>query len=437
MYAQRRQTLMENMAEHSVGLWFASPVRNRSRDTDHRYRASSDMLYLSGCDEPEAILVLRPDAQEERVVLFVRPRDPQQEIWHGRRLGPERAKEHYDVDATYTIDEFAEKIVDYLVDCQNVYYSLGIDPRRDQEVLGWIQKAKRQRRLGKTTPHQLIDAVALVHEQRLCKDDAELAIMRRAADLTAEAHRMAMQVVKPGLYEYQLEALMQYHFRKHGCLDFSYQPIVGGGANATILHYTENTDMLQDGDLVLIDAGAELDFYAADITRTFPVNGTFSPQQRDVYQIVLDALNAGIDACQPGKRFNDVHDAALRVLTQGLIDLKVLDGDLDTLLEEEAYKPYYMHKTGHWLGLDVHDVGAYFIDGNSRVFAPGMVLTVEPGLYFNPDFHSAPEAEPFANIGIRVEDNILITTNGNENLTANAPKTIDDIQSIAQSLQLP
>ena len=428
MFAKRRDALMQKMGARSLGVWFASPVRLRSRDTDHVYRASSDLLYLANCPEPEAVLILRPDADEERSILFVRPRDKEREIWMGRRLGPERAKEHYGVDAAYAIDELDTKITSYLLGCEKIYHQLGDSEANDRRVIEWKEGVKRQRRVGKVTPDHILDSRALTDEMRLFKDSAEMEHMRHAAKLTAEAHEMAMAMTRPGTYEYQIEAMMHYHFRKNGCLDFAYTPIVGGGANATILHYTENQDALKDGDLVLIDVGAEYQFYAADITRTYPVSGKFTDTQRRVYEIVLAALQAGIDACQPGNRFDDVHQAAVAVLTQGLVDLGVLEGDVQTLIEEEAYKPYYMHKTGHWLGLDVHDVGGYFEeDGSSRILQPGMVLTVEPGLYFNPDFHDVPEARPFADIGIRIEDDILITEDGHENLTAAAPKSVADV----------
>lgn len=436
VYAKRRQQWMEEAGAGAAGLWIAPPVQYRNSDSDHKYRQHSDLLYLTGCEEPGIAVLLRP-GHEHPFTLFVRPLDPAMEIWTGRRLGPERAKETLGADAVFKIDELYTKLPELLVGCDRLHYRQGLQAEQDRQVQEVLNKARRFRRRGKATPGTVIDSGEILHEMRLCKDESELALMRKAATITADAHRRAMSCVRPGQNEYQLEALIRYHFRSNGCTSQAYGSIVGGGDNATILHYVENNMPLEDGDLVLIDAGGEYDYYAADITRTFPVNGRFSEPQKQVYEIVLQALEAGIEACRPGNTFDDVHQAAVRCLTAGLLELGVLEGDLETLLKEEAYKPYYMHKTSHWLGLDTHDVGRYFEeDEGSRVLKPGMVLTVEPGLYFN-EMHIKPPGKPYLGIGVRIEDDILITEDGYENLTVSCPKTVADIEALFGSEELP
>ncbi len=436
---RRRDNLMEAMGEGSVGIWVGAPEFIRSRDSNFRYRPSSDVLYLTGFEEPETVVVLRPgDEDGHRFTLFVRPRNEEREVWEGRRLGPERAKEALGADQVFPIEELEEQLPKLMVGADRLYYQLNRYPDMDAKVLQGLQASHRQRRLGKDTPTTIIESASLLDELRLFKSPEELEVMRKAASLTAQAHRRAMGVARPGMKEYQLEALIAYHFRVNGCTEVAYQSIVGGGGNAAVLHYIENQDTLRDGDLVLIDAGAEYQYYAGDITRTFPINGKFSPQQLDLYQIVLEAELAAIEVCKPGNRFNDVHDKAVRVLTEGLVSLGVLKGSVDELIQEEAFKSYYMHKTGHWLGMDVHDVGHYFEgDKSSRTLKPGMVLTVEPGLYFHPEFSKDDAAKPFVGTGIRVEDDILITESGYENLTHEAPKTVEDIEAIVGTEELP
>ncbi len=432
MYKRRREQVMEKMGANSLGIWMASPPRTRSNDTEYRYRASSDLYYLTGCDLPESVLLLRPDADNgERSILFVQPRDPEKEIWTGHRVGPEGAKELFGVDATYTIDQLDEKVKDFLVGCEKIYYHFGDEEKQDLQVLKWLNEVKRFRRLGKRTPYEIIDSGHIVHEMRLIKDEAEIELMRKAAQISVEMHKAAMKATHPGMEEHQLDALLLHEAQRRGCKDTSYLSIVGGGANAAVLHYIENDQILKDGDLVLIDAGAEYKHYAGDITRTFPVNGKFTETQRKVYEVVLSAMEAAFEKCRPGNRFDDVHQAATRRLTEGLVELGVLEGKVDDLIAQEAYKPFFMHRTGHWLGIDVHDVGYYFEpDGSSRILRPGMVFTVEPGLYFNPNFYKDfPTAEPYRNIGIRIEDDILITEDGYENLTADAPKTVEAIEA--------
>lgn len=439
IFEQRRENLMEKMGDGSVGIWVGAPELIRSRDSNFRYRPSSDVLYLTGFEEPGTIVVLRPsDEDGNRFTLFVRPRNEEREIWEGRRLGPERAKEELGADQVFSIEEFEEQLPKLLVGADRLYYQLNLYPTYDTTVLKGLQASHRQRRQGKDTPGQIVEAASLLDELRLFKSPEEIEVMRKAGSLTAEAHRRAMAVTRPGMKEFQLEALIAYHFRVNGCTEVAYSSIVGGGGNAAVLHYIENHDTLRDGDLVLIDAGAEYKYYAGDITRTYPVNGKFSPQQRDVYQLVLEAELAAIEVCRPGNRFNDVHDKAVRVLTEGLVSLGVLKGSVDELIEEGAFKSYYMHKTGHWLGMDVHDVGNYFeADKESRKLEPGMVLTVEPGLYFHPEFCKDESAKPYVGMGIRVEDDILITESGYENLTHEAPKTVEDIEAVVGSEELP
>lgn len=436
---QRREQLMSRMGERSVGIWVSSPERVRSQSSMYRYRPSSDLLYLTGLEEPESVLVLRPSAKENlRVTMFVRPRNEEREIWDGRRLGPEQAKEVLGVDQVFSVEDFDQKLPSLLEGSDRLFYQLGADDTWDSRITKGLKQAHRQRRTGAITPISITESGSLLFEMRLIKSDDELIWMRKATAITAEAHRRAMTVTRPGLFEYQLEALLEYHFRVNGCTEVAYLSIVGGGGNAAVLHYVENRAPLRDGDLVLIDAGAEYNYYAGDITRTFPVNGKFSSRQRDVYQVVLAAEEAALAACKPGNRFDDIHNAAVRVLTEGLMSLGLLKGHASSLAEEGAYKPYYMHKTGHWLGLDVHDVGHYFeADGSSRILRPGMVLTVEPGLYFHPEFCKDDTAQSFVGMGIRVEDNVLITPTGADILTTGAPKTIHAIEQVVGSSDLP
>lgn len=433
MYAKRRQRVMEAMGSGSLAIWLSPPTSLRNGDSEYLYRASSDLLYLTGCQEPDVALVLRPGAKGEESVLFVRPRDPQAEIWTGRRIGPERAAARFAVDRSYPIEALEEKVASWLVGVDRLFVRMGQFLAHDQQVLAWLEKARKQRKIGKKSPNKILDTSDILHEMRLLKEEEEIVWMQQAADVTASGHAAAMRACKPGMHEYELEATLGYHFRKAGATGMAYNPIVGGGENATILHYNENCDPLRDGDLVLIDAGAEIHYYAADITRTFPINGRFSPRQREIYQIVLEAELAAIEACVVGRRFNDIHATALRIMTEGLRDLGLLQGEVDHLLETEAYKPFAVHKTSHWLGLDVHDTGSYFeADGQSRILQPGMILTVEPGLYFYP-WTDNPKAEPYHGIGIRIEDNVLITPQGPVNLTRKAPKTIEEIEAIVGS----
>lgn len=427
MFADRRRRFMERM-QGGAAVFFAAPERIRSNDTEYRYRQDSYFHYLTGFPEPEAAAVLLPGHPEHEFVLFVRPRNRERETWDGRRFGPEGAKESFGADAAHTIDKLPELLPGFLEHVERLHFAVGRDPAADAVVLKALDVNRAKIRLGIRPPEAILDPRRILDEMRVIKTPEEVAIMRRAAEVTAEGHRAAMEQLRPGMREFEVEALIEFTFRRHGAAAPAYGTIAGSGVNATILHYTENRDVCREGDLLLVDAGAEVDGYAADITRTFPVSGAFTEAQRAVYDIVLEAQLAAIGKARPGMRFDDVHDAALRRLTEGLVRLGILSGEVDELIRNEAYKPYYMHRTSHWLGIDVHDVGAYREGDESRPLEAGMVLTIEPGLYFAPDLEEVPAA--YRGMGIRIEDDVLITADGHENLTAAAPKTADEIEAV-------
>ncbi|MFV8836368.1 Xaa-Pro aminopeptidase [Aquisalimonas sp.] len=425
-YARRRRELMNLMGDNAVAVVAAAPERPRNRDVVHPYRQDSDFHYLSGFPEPDAVLVLIPGREHGEFVLFCRERDPEKEVWDGPRAGQDGACERYGADDAFPIDDIDEILPGMLEDKHRLYCTMGLNPDFDHAILGWVNQVRTRARAGARTPGEFVALEHLLHEMRLIKSPAELEQMREAAQVSAEAHRRAMVVCRPGMAEYALEAEFQYVFRRSNGWQ-AYPPIVGGGRNGCILHYIENNATLRDGDLVLIDAGVELDCYASDITRTFPVNGRFTPEQRAVYEIVLAAQEAAIAAVQPGNHWNMPHEAALRVLVQGLVDLELLHGDVDQLIADEAYRPFFMHRTGHWLGMDTHDVGDYRIDGEWRLLEPGMVVTVEPGLYIA---DSIPEVDPrWHNIGVRIEDDVAVTATGHDILSAGVPKTVADVES--------
>lgn len=429
-YRRRRRALLSALGEGSVALVAAAPERVRNRDVHFPYRQDSDLGYLTGFSEPEAVLVLAPGRKEGEVVLFCRPRDEKEEVWNGPRAGVEGAVERFGADEAHPISALDDEIPKLLENRERLYYPLAMDPELDLQVMGWLQAARAKARGGVRAPDELIAIDRLLHEQRLVKGDAELRIMGRAADISAEAHRRVMCFCRPGRREYELEAEFVRVCAERGGRFQAYPPIVGGGANACVLHYVGNDHRLSDGDLVLIDAGCELDDYASDITRTFPVNGRFTGPQRELYELVLSAQRAAIAKAVPGNRWDDPHNAAARCLTKGLVELGILEGskkDLRKLIKEEKYKPYFPHRTGHWLGMDVHDVGDYKRDGKWRLFEPGMVLTVEPGLYISGERREAPK--PYRNIGIRIEDDLVITPEGNRVLSDRAPKTVEEIEA--------
>jgi Xaa-Pro aminopeptidase len=425
-FARRRKELMQMMGKGAMAILPAASQRLRNRDAEYPYRQDSDFHYLTGFPEPEAVAVLIPGRKHGEYVLFSRERDIEKETWNGRRAGQEGACTDYGADDAFPISDIDDILPGLMERCERVFYAMGQE--FDQRLMQWVNQIRQQSRSGSHPPTEFVALDHLVHEMRLYKSRAESSTMRKAARISAAAHKRAMQTCRPGMMEYQLEAELRHEFMRSGSQAVAYNPIVGGGANACILHYTENNRMLNDGDLVLIDAGAELDNYASDITRTFPVNGRFSPAQRAVYEVVLAAQDAAISKISPGNHWNEPHEAAVRVLTQGLLDLGLLKGKLAALLKSEAYRRFYMHRTGHWLGMDVHDVGDYKVGGVWRMLEPGMVLTVEPGLYIPAG--SKGVAKKWWNIGVRIEDDVLVTANGNEVLTAEAPKTVAEIESL-------
>jgi Xaa-Pro aminopeptidase len=403
-----------------------APERVRNRDTHYPYRYDSHFYYLSGFPEPEAVLVIVAGAQP-RSLLFCREKNEERETWDGFRFGPEAAQERFGFDEAHPIAALDAKLTELLADQPALYYPVGADAAWDARAIGWLNAVRAQARAGIGAPERVQDVRALVDEMRLVKDAHELGLMRRAAAISALAHRRAMQAARAGRFEYELEAELLHEFRRSGAQFPAYWPIVASGANACVLHYVSNDAALRDGDLVLIDAGCELAGYASDITRTFPVGKRYSPAQREVYELVLAAQAAAMQKIRAGAAWNDPHDAAVRVLAQGMLDLKLLCGDLDEVLEKETYKRFYMHRTGHWLGLDVHDPGDYKRAGKWRALAPGMVLTVEPGLYIR----AADDVpERLRGIGVRIEDDVLVTADGCEVITAATPKSIADIEAL-------
>ncbi len=425
LHGTRRLRLAQAM-QAGVAVIPTAGERLRNRDTHYPYRYDSHFYYLTGFPEPEAALVIVAGA-EPRSLLFCREKNPERETWDGFRFGPDGARERFGVDESYPIAELDGKLAELLGDQPALYYPVGADPEWDARAMAWLNAVRAKARAGVGAPERVQDVRALVDEMRLVKDSHELGVMRRAASISAAAHRRAIRAARPGRFEYELEAELLHEFRRCGARFPAYSPIVAGGANACVLHYVSNDDRLRDGELVLIDAGCELAGYASDITRSFPVGPRFSAAQRAVYELVLAAQAAAIDRVRAGNAWNEPHDAAVRVLAQGMLDLKLLSGSLDEVLEKETYKRFYMHRTGHWLGLDVHDAGDYKRAGKWRSFAPGMVLTVEPGIYIRAA-EEVPEA--LRGIGIRIEDDALVTETGCELLTAEAPKSIAELEAL-------
>ena len=427
MFARRRAELLNQVGENDIVIVPTSTVKNRNHDVDYQFRPDSDFFYLTGFAEPEAVAVLCPGRNQGQYIIFCRQRDELREMWDGRRAGLDGAVETYGADDAFPIEDMGEILPGMMEEREKVYTTVGRYPDFDVSVLSWLNKIKRDARSGKHAPYELVDLNHLLHEQRLIKRNDEITIMRKAGKISAEGHRRAMQVCKPGMFEYQVQAEMECEFRKAGSTYNAYPSIVAGGDNACILHYTENNQMLNDGDMLLIDAGAELDCYAADISRTFPVNGTFSPEQKVLYEIVLAAQEAAFGKCAVGFSWNQPHEAAVEIIAQGLLDEGLLKGSLEEVIETKTYSQFYMHRTGHWLGMDVHDVGDYQLDEAWRELEPGMVFTVEPGIYVSPA--DGVDAR-WHNIGIRIEDNVLVKKDGMENLTINAPKKPDDIEAL-------
>ena len=420
--------LMRRMGERSVAILPGGREVTRSHDTHYRYRQDSDFYYLTGFEEPDAIAVVAPSHAEHRYTLFVRPRDPEREIWDGRRAGVEGAKSEYGADAAFEVKEFPAKLQEILDGADTLYYRLGVDAELDQTLVKEIRNMRALVRKGVHPPATITDPAVLLHEMRLVKTVEEIEIMQRSCDIAAEAHREAMRAARPGMKEYEIEALVEFVFRRNGALAPAYTSIVGSGANATVLHYVNNDATLRDGDLLLLDAGAEYRGYASDITRTFPVNGRFTEAQRDVYGVVLDAQIECVEMVKPGVTMEELYQHSIRLLTEGMLRLGLLKGDAEKLIEEGAYKKFYMHRLGHYLGMDVHDVGRYMFDGKYRPVEPGMVMTVEPGLYVAADAEDVPDK--YRGIGVRIEDDVLVTSDGHRVLTSAAPKQVEEIEEL-------
>jgi Xaa-Pro aminopeptidase len=429
IFEKRRRDVMQHMGG-GVAILPTAPVRARNRDIDFPYRPDSDFYYLTHFPEPEAVAVLVPGRAHGEFILFCRERNPEKEIWEGRRAGLEGARELYGADDAFPFEDIDEILPGLLENREKVFYSMGRYTGFDTKLMNWVNEVRGKARNGVHAPGEFVDLNHILHEMRLIKGADEIKIMKRAARVSTAAHRRAMQACRPGMMEYEVEAELLYEFKKGGSPFPAYPAIVGGGANACILHYTENSAELKSGDLLLIDAGAEIDGYAADITRTFPVNGKYSGEQKAIYEIVLTAQLAAIEQIKPGRHWNEPHENAVRVLTRGLKDLKLLTGDVDGHIENGDYKRFYMHRTGHWLGMDVHDVGDYKVDDIWRELEPGMVLTVEPGLYIA---GGAKDIDArWWNIGVRIEDDVLVTRDGGEVLSKDAPKAIGEIETLMQ-----
>jgi len=419
---------MEEMGEGSIAILPAAPVRERNRDVEYPYRQDSDFYYVTGYEEPEAVAVLLPKRKRGEFVLFCRERDPEMELWNGKRSGLEGACADYGADDAFPIGDIDDILPGLLENQSRVYYAMGYYSDFDQRMIGWVNRVRTRSNAGVTSPAEFVALDNVLHEMRLMKSRGEIRAMTRAMEISSAAHIRAMGACRPGMTEYEVEAELNYEFMRSGSRRAAYPSIVAGGANACVLHYVENRDTLRDGDLLLIDAGAEYDYYASDITRTFPVNGRFSKTQRALYDVVLEAQEAAIEMVKPGNHWNEPHEAAVEVLAEGLVALGLIKGRASSVIKKGRYRKFYVHRTGHWLGMDVHDVGDYKIEGEWRVLEPGMVMTVEPGLYVAPGDKQV--ARKWWNTGIRIEDDVLVTKTGNKVLTAAAPKSADDIEAI-------
>jgi Xaa-Pro aminopeptidase len=426
-FARRRQQLARIMGRDAIAILPAAPVQMRNSDVEHAYRQDSDFFYLTGFSEPEAVAVLMPGREQAEYILFVRERDAARETWDGRRAGPDGATADFGADDAFPIEDMDDILPGLIESRAKVFYTMGAYTEFDQRMIGWVTGLRAQVKQGGHSPLEIVALEHVLHDMRLFKSRAELDLMRAAARIACRAHMRAMQRCRPGLNEFEIMADIIHEFRSSNA-DTAYQPIVGGGENSCILHYRENDRPLNDGDLLLIDAGCEYQCYASDITRTFPVNGRFTAEQRAVYEIVLEANLAAIEKVRPGNHWNDPHDAAVRVVTQGLVKLGLLKGRAAALERDGAHRRFFMHRTGHWLGMDVHDVGDYKVGGEWRVFEPGMVLTIEPGIYIPASLRGVPRR--FRNIGIRIEDDVVVTRRGAEVITARAPKDADEIEAV-------
>ena len=429
IYAQRRKQLMKMMGENSIAILPAAPLLIRNRDVEHGFRQDSDFYYLSGFVEPEAVVVLVPGRKQAQYILFCRERDKVKETWNGYRYGPEGAVEHFSADDAFPIDDLEEILPGLMEHCESVYYTIGLNPEFDKQVMNCVNSLRKGSRGGVHAPNEFVSLDYLLHDMRLYKSRDEIKLMRTAAKISVQGHINAMRACQPGVYEYQLEAELLYEFNRNGA-GWAYPSIVGSGANSCILHYTENNQLLNDGDMVLIDAGAEYGGYAADITRTFPVNGKYTEAQKEIYDLVLASQDAAIKQVKPGNHWNDPHNAAVKVLTKGMVELGLLKGKPAELIKKGDYSKYYMHRTGHWIGMDVHDVGDYKVDDEWRLLEPGMALTIEPGLYIP---SGSRGAKRWWNIGVRIEDDVLVTKDGCDLLTKGLPRTTEEVEAVMAS----
>jgi Xaa-Pro aminopeptidase len=428
-FARRRRALMRMMGKGAIAILPAAPMRLRNRDVEYAYRQDSDFYYLTGFAEPEAVLVLVPGRPQGEFIMFCRDQDPERELWDGKRVTPAGTLANYGADDAFPIADIDDILPGLIEQCERVFYTMGLHTDFDSKLIGWVKDLRAQGRSGAHTPEEFVALDHLLHDLRLYKSRSEISTMRKSAKIAAAAHARAMANCQPGMHEYELDAEYQHEFRRNNVVG-SYQSIVGGGANACVLHYVDNDQPLKDGDLVLADVGCELDYYASDITRTWPVNGKFTVEQRQIYELVLQAHDAAIEQVRPGNHWNDPHDAAVRVITKGLQRLGLLKGDLRTLLSQHKYRKFFMHRTGHWLGMDVHDVGDYKVSDQWRLLEPGMVLTIEPGIYV-PDQPSI--AKKYRNIGVRIEDDVAVTADGYEVLSKDVPVDPDEIEKLVGS----
>ena len=428
-FARRRKNFTSLMEPNSIAIIPSAREQVRSRDTQFPFRQDSDFYYLSGFVEPDAVLLLIPGRRLGQFVVFCRERDPTMELWHGYRAGPEGVCEQHGADDAFPIGDIDDILPGLIEGRDRVYYSMGRSADFDAKIMGWVNSIRGKAASGASPPGEFTDLDHMLHDLRLIKSAAELRLMRKAGEISARAHTRAMRECRPGMYEYQLEAELLHEFTTSGARFAAYPSIVGSGHNGCIMHYVENSSKMRDGDLVLIDAGCELEHYASDLTRTFPVNGRFSKEQRALYEVVLAAQQAAIDAIKPGNHWDEPHNATVRVITEGLVELGLLKGKLGNLIKREAYRDFYMHRAGHWLGLDVHDVGDYRIGGQWRLLEAGMVMTVEPGIYVSPK--NTRVAKKWRGIGIRIEDDVAVTPQGNEVITDAVVKTVEEIEALA------
>ncbi len=430
-FLERRSELSNKVLDDSAIIVASSPVKSRISDTDYLYRQDSNFYYLSGYEEPESILLIRPYAKKDNFIIFCRDRDPLKEQWDGFRSGQKGAVEDFDADKSLSISSVDAFMPELLQGAKNIYYSMSSPCGLDQRINVWVDQIRLNTRAGAEPPQNLLSLDSIIHEMRLLKSNEEIEVMKQAAEITTEAHIRAMKAVKPGMYEYQLEAEYLYAFNKNGAKAPAYNSIVGGGNNACILHYVENNSELKDGDVVLVDAGCEYKYYASDVTRTFPVNGSFTEEQKQIYSIVLEAHRQSMDQLQPGNKWNLAHEKSVEVIVEGLIDLGIIKSKKQEAIDKGEYSKFYMHRIGHWLGMDVHDVGSYKQDGDWRDLEPGMVMTVEPGIYILDSLEGVEDK--WKGIGVRIEDDVLVTKKGFEVLTSDIPRSIEEVENTVQS----